>query len=172
MALAAVSLEDKYTLESGRVFLTGTQALVRLPMMQRQRDQAAGLNTACFISGYRGSPLGGVDQQLWAATALPRDQPHPLPARRQRGPGGDCDLGQPADRACSATANYDGVYAMWYGKGPGVDRSGDVFKHGNAAGSAQARRRAADGRRRPHGQVLDPGASVRIHLHGRHDPGA
>ena len=67
MAFAAVSLDDKYALESGRVYLTGTQALVRLPMMQRQRDVAAGLNTGCFISGYRGSPLGGLDQQLWAA---------------------------------------------------------------------------------------------------------
>ena len=68
MALAAVSLDDKYALERGRVYLTGIQALVRLPMMQRQRDAAAGLETACFISGYRGSPLGGFDQQLWAAT--------------------------------------------------------------------------------------------------------
>jgi TPP-dependent indolepyruvate ferredoxin oxidoreductase alpha subunit len=68
MALAAVSLDDKYELESGRVFLTGTQALVRLPMMQRQRDLAAGLNTAGFISGYRGSPLGGYDQTLWRAS--------------------------------------------------------------------------------------------------------
>ncbi len=67
MALAAVSLDDKYALERGRIFLTGIQALVRLPMVQRQRDAAAGLNTACFISGYRGSPLGGFDQQLWAA---------------------------------------------------------------------------------------------------------
>src|SRR5260221_11420548 len=66
MALAAVTLDDKYTVESGRIFLTGTQALVRLPMMQRARDLAAGLNTACFISGYRGSPLGGFDQALWS----------------------------------------------------------------------------------------------------------
>src|SRR3546814_11319657 len=65
--LANVTLDDKYTLEKGRVFLTGTQALVRLPMLQRQRDLAAGLNTACFISGYRGSPLGLFDQQLWKA---------------------------------------------------------------------------------------------------------
>ena len=63
----AVTLDDKYLLESGRVYLTGTQALVRLPMMQRQRDLAAGLNTACYISGYRGSPLGGFDQALWQA---------------------------------------------------------------------------------------------------------
>ncbi len=67
MALAAVSLDDKYALDEGRIYLTGTQALVRLPMMQRQRDVAAGLNTACFISGYRGSPLGGFDRELWAA---------------------------------------------------------------------------------------------------------
>ena len=67
MALAPVTLDDKYALESGRVFLTGTQALVRLPMMQRRRDEAAGLNTGCFITGYRGSPLGLVDQQLWQA---------------------------------------------------------------------------------------------------------
>ncbi|HAE02295.1 MAG TPA: hypothetical protein DCG04_12765, partial [Rhodospirillaceae bacterium] len=65
--LADVQLDDKFTLEQGRVFLTGTQALVRLPLMQRLRDQAAGLNTGCFISGYRGSPLGGFDQQLWRA---------------------------------------------------------------------------------------------------------
>ena len=67
MALAAVTLDDKYVLDKGRIYLTGTQALVRLPMMQRQRDVAAGLNTACFISGYRGSPLGGLDQALWGA---------------------------------------------------------------------------------------------------------
>src|SRR5437879_5640547 len=67
MALAAVSLDDKYAVETGRIFLTGTQALVRLPMMQRRRDVAAGRNTACFISGYRGSPLGGFDQALWSA---------------------------------------------------------------------------------------------------------
>ena len=67
MALAPVTLEDKYLKDSGQVFLTGTQALVRLPMMQKRRDEAAGLNTGCFISGYRGSPLGMVDQQLWQA---------------------------------------------------------------------------------------------------------
>src|SRR5438552_17115980 len=77
MALAAVTLDDKYTTEKGRVFLTGTQALVRLPMMQRRRDEAAGLNTACFISGYRGSPLRGYDQALWrAANFLKRHHIH------------------------------------------------------------------------------------------------
>ena len=67
MALPAISLDDKYALDTGRVFLTGMQALVRLPIMQRQRDVAAGLNTACFISGYRGSPLGSLDRELWRA---------------------------------------------------------------------------------------------------------
>ncbi len=136
MALAAVSLEDKYTLESGRVFLTGTQALVRLPMMQRQRDVAAGLNTGCFISGYRGSPLGGIDQQLWAARRF-------LESNHIRfQPGVNEDLAATAIWGSQqgdifADSNYDGVYAMWYAKGPGVDRSGDVLKHGNSAGSAK-----------------------------------
>jgi indolepyruvate ferredoxin oxidoreductase len=136
MALAAVSLDDKYTLETGRVFLTGTQALVRLPMMQRQRDVAAGLNTGCFISGYRGSPLGGLDQQLWAARRF-------LQSNHIRfQPGVNEDLAATAIWGSQQgdlfnDSNYDGVYALWYGKGPGVDRSGDVFKHGNSAGSAK-----------------------------------
>ena len=136
MALAAVSLDDKYTLEKGRIFLTGTQALVRLPMMQRQRDVAAGLNTACFISGYRGSPLGGVDQQVWGARRfLANNHIHFQPGVNE-------DLAATAVWGSQqgdifGDSNYDGVFAMWYGKGPGVDRSGDVFKHGNSAGSAR-----------------------------------
>ncbi len=141
MTLAAVTLDDKYTVESGRVFLTGTQALVRLPMMQRQRDAAAGLNTGCFISGYRGSPLGGLDQQLWQASRF-------LEAHHIRfQPGVNEDLAATAIWGSQQIglfpgAKYDGVFAMWYGKGPGVDRSGDVLRHGNLAGSA------------PHGGVL------------------
>jgi indolepyruvate ferredoxin oxidoreductase len=136
MALAAVSLDDKYTQESGRVFLTGTQALVRLPMMQRRRDQAAGLNTACFVTGYRGSPLGGVDQQMWHAR--PFLAKHDIHFQ----PGVNEDLAATAvwgsqQIGLFGDARYDGVYSMWYGKGPGVDRSGDVFKHGNSAGSAR-----------------------------------
>jgi indolepyruvate ferredoxin oxidoreductase len=136
MALAAVSLDDKYALESGRVFLTGTQALVRLPMMQRRRDQAAGLETACFISGYRGSPLGGFDQQLWnAAPFLERHHIHFQPGVNE-------DLAATAVWGSQQTdlyadSKYDGVFAIWYGKGPGVDRSGDVLKHGNSAGSSR-----------------------------------
>ena len=136
MALAAVSLDDKYALERGRIFLTGTQALVRLPMVQRQRDVAAGLNTACFISGYRGSPLGGFDQQLWAANPfLARNHIHFQPGVNE-------DLAATAvwgsqQGEIFGKSRYDGVFAIWYGKGPGVDRSGDVFKHGNSAGSAR-----------------------------------
>ncbi len=136
MALAAVGLEDKYALERGRIFLTGVQALVRLPLMQRQRDVAAGLNTACFISGYRGSPLGGLDQQLWSARKF-LDKSHVRFV-----PGLNEDLAATAVWGSQQTglfpgARYDGVYAMWYGKGPGVDRCGDVFKHANHAGTAR-----------------------------------
>src|SRR5437867_5546099 len=135
MALRAVTLDDKYSLEKVGIYLTGTQELVRLPMMQRQRDAAAGLNTACFISGYRGSPLGGFDQGLWSARRfLERNHIHFQPAINE-------ELGATAVWGSQQIglfpgAKYDGVFAMWYGKGPGVDRSGDVFKHGNAAGSA------------------------------------
>jgi indolepyruvate ferredoxin oxidoreductase len=136
MALAAVSLDDKYALEEGRIYLSGIQALVRLPMMQRRRDLAAGLNTAGFISGYRGSPLGGLDQNLWQAQRF-LDQHH---VRFQ--PGVNEDLAATAVWGSQQTgmfpgAKYDGVFAMWYGKGPGVDRSGDVFKHANAAGTSR-----------------------------------
>jgi indolepyruvate ferredoxin oxidoreductase len=136
MALQAVSLDDKYTRDSGRVFLTGTQALVRLPMMQRQRDLAAGLNTAAFVTGYRGSPLGGVDQQM--AHAHQFLQKHHIEFRA----GVNEDLAATAVWGTQqldlfGDSNYDGVFSMWYGKGPGVDRSGDVLRHGNMAGSAR-----------------------------------
>ncbi|HSE76701.1 MAG TPA: indolepyruvate ferredoxin oxidoreductase family protein, partial [Alphaproteobacteria bacterium] len=136
MALAAVTLDDKYALEEGRVYLTGIQALVRLPMMQRQRDVAAGLNTACLISGYRGSPLGGLDQALWRA------KPFLKRSHVEFQPGVNEDLAATMIWGSQQVnlfpgAKYDGVFAMWYGKGPGVDRCGDVFKHGNAAGSSR-----------------------------------
>ena len=125
------------TLESGRVFLTGTQALVRLLMLQRQRDVAAGLNTAGFVSGYRGSPLGGLDQALWQAQTLPRQRTtsssSPASTRTSRPPPSGAS--QQVD--LFPGAKYDGVFAMWYGKGPGVDRCGDVFKHANSAGTSK-----------------------------------
>jgi indolepyruvate ferredoxin oxidoreductase len=135
MALAAVSLDDKYALESGRIYLSGIQALVRLAMMQRRRDERAGLDTAGFISGYRGSPLGGFDQALWHAHEF-LDRHH-----LQFQPGINEDLAATAVWGSQQVglfpgATHDGVFAMWYGKGPGVDRSGDVFKHANAAGTA------------------------------------
>ena len=134
--LARVALDDKYTADGGRVFLTGIQALVRLPMMQRQRDAAAGLNTGGFISGYRGSPLGGYDAQLWAAGRFLKNN------HIHFEPGVNEDLAATSIWGSQQInlwpgAKYDGAFAMWYGKGPGVDRSGDVFKHGNIAGSAK-----------------------------------
>jgi indolepyruvate ferredoxin oxidoreductase len=139
--LAAVTLDDKYALEEGRVYLTGTQALVRLPMLQRQRDVAAGLNTGCFIAGYRGSPLGNFDMALWSARRfLDKNHIKFQPAINE-------ELGATAVWGSQQIglfpgAKYDGVFAIWYGKGPGVDRSGDPLKHANAAGTA------------PHGGVL------------------
>ncbi|ENO90666.1 indolepyruvate ferredoxin oxidoreductase family protein [Thauera linaloolentis] len=132
----APSLDDKYTAASGRVYLTGYQALVRLLMIQKSRDEAAGLDTAGFVSGYRGSPLGGLDQTLWKARRH----------LEERGivfqPGVNEDLAATAvwgsqQVQLSPGARHDGVFAMWYGKGPGVDRCGDVFRHANAAGSAR-----------------------------------
>ena len=130
------SLDDKYTTESGRVYLTGYQALVRLPMIQRERDRAAGLNTAGFVSGYRGSPLGGLDLSLWKAADHLAE--HDIVFQ----PGINEDLAATAvwgtqQLALSPKARVQGVFAMWYGKGPGVDRCGDVFRHANAAGSSR-----------------------------------
>ncbi len=139
--LAAVSLEDKYTQTHGRVFLTGTQALVRLPMLQRARDRAAGLNTAAYITGYRGSPLGSYDQ------ALERARKH-LDAHQIRfQPAVNEDIAATAlwgtqQLNLIEPSPYDGVFGIWYGKGPGVDRCGDVFRHANACGTS------------PHGGVL------------------
>ena len=132
----SVSLEDKYTLGAGRVYLTGYQALVCLLMIQKERDVAAGLNTAGFVSGYRGSPLGGLDQTLWKA------KKHLASHEIVFQPGVNEDLAATAvwgsqQVNLSPHAKYDGVFAMWYGKGPGVDRSGDVFRHGNAAGTSK-----------------------------------
>jgi indolepyruvate ferredoxin oxidoreductase len=141
LELARVSLEDKYTLQSGRIYLTGIQALVRLPLMQRARDRAVGLNTAGFISGYRGSPLGGYDNTLWQAQRLLEQND----IRFQ--PGLNEDLAATAVWGSQQVglfpgAKVDGVFGIWYGKGPGVDRSVDVLRHGNWAGTS------------PHGGVL------------------
>ena len=136
-SIETVTLDDKYALANGRAFMSGVQALVRLPMLQRVRDMAAGLNTAGFISGYRGSPLGGYDQALVAA------QKHLHAHHIVFQPGVNEELGATAVWGTQQldlypkTNKYDGVFGIWYGKGPGVDRSGDVFKHANMAGTAK-----------------------------------
>ncbi len=135
-ALKEVSLDDKYRLERGRAFMSGTQALVRLPMLQRERDRRQGLNTAGFISGYRGSPLGGLDQALWKAKAHLAQ--HDIVFQ----PGLNEELAATSvwgtqQLALTGKSRREGVFSMWYGKGPGVDRSGDVFKHANAAGTSR-----------------------------------
>jgi indolepyruvate ferredoxin oxidoreductase len=136
MTLAAVRLDDKYTLEHGRVFLTGMQALIRLPMLQRARDLREGRNTAGFISGYRGSPLAGYDIALWRA------KPFLEKSHIRFEPGVNEDLAATAVWGSQQVnlfrgAKYDGVFGIWYGKGPGVDRSLDAFKHANSAGTAK-----------------------------------
>jgi indolepyruvate ferredoxin oxidoreductase len=136
LLLDNISLDDKFTLERGRAFLTGTQAFIRLAMMQADRDKRAGLNTAGYISGYRGSPLGGVDLAAMKAQKY-------LDAHRIKfHPGMNEDLAATGVWGTQQTnlfpgAKYDGVFSMWYGKGPGVDRCGDVFKHANMAGTSQ-----------------------------------
>ena len=134
-SLANVSLDDKYTATSGLIFLSGIQALVRLPLLQQIRDRQAGLNTAGFISGYRGSPLGGLDEALWKA------QKHLDAHQVKFQPGTNEDMAATAVWGTQQVdligpAKYDGVFAMWYGKGPGVDRCGDVLKHMNHAGTS------------------------------------
>ncbi len=134
--LRDVALDDRYDATAGSVYLTGTQALVRLPLMQRQRDLAAGLNTAGYISGYRGSPVGGYDQALWKAKRQ-------LDAHHVRFvPGLNEDLAATAIWGTQQLdafpgAKYDGVFGIWYGKGPGVDRSGDALRHANQAGTSR-----------------------------------
>jgi hypothetical protein len=136
-ALEKVSLDDKYALPTGRAFMSGVQALVRLPMLQRTRDAMAGLNTAGFISGYRGSPLGGYDQALWQA------KKHLQAQHIVFQPGVNEELGATAVWGTQQLdlfpekAKYDGVFGLWYGKGPGVDRCIDVFKHANMAGTSR-----------------------------------
>ena len=136
MTLHDVTLADKFDLSKERIFVSGAQAVVRMLLMQRERDRRAGLDTAGFVSGYRGSPLGALDQQLWKA---------------KRELGASSIVFQPGlNEELAATAcwgslqtellgegKHDGVFAVWYGKGPGVDRSGDVFRHANLAGSSK-----------------------------------
>ena len=129
-----VTLDDKYDLSQSRVFISGSQAIVRLTLLQRERDRLLGLNTAGFVIGYRGSPLGGIDQQFWKAS--------------RRLAQSDVIFQEGLNEDLAATALWgtqqvtirgegkvDGVFGVWYGKGPGVDRSGDVFRHANHFGT-------------------------------------
>ena len=136
MSLNHVTLDDKYDLSKSRIFATGYQALIRLCLMQKERDRRAGLNTAGFVTGYRGSPLGGLDQQfIRAARQL-------APNDIRFHPGLNEDLAATSiwgsqQAELRGEGKYDGVFAMWYGKGPGVDRTGDVFRHANFAGTSK-----------------------------------
>ncbi len=136
MTATKVSLDDRYARDSGRVLMSGTHALVRLPMLQHARDVAAGLKTACFITGYRGSPLGGFDTALWQARRFTQEHAiHFSPAVNE-------DLGATAVWGSQQThlfkdATVDGVFSLFYAKGPGIDRSGDALKHGNTAGTSR-----------------------------------
>ncbi|XWN29427.1 MAG: indolepyruvate ferredoxin oxidoreductase family protein [Devosia sp.] len=132
-----VSLNDKYELDRGRVYLTGIQALIRIAIDQRTMDEAAGLKTGVFFSGYRGSPLGGVDQEL------ERNKKRLLPRDIHFQPGINEELGATAVWGTQKVGlhgkgtDYDGVVGIWYGKAPGVDRAGDVLRQATASGTAR-----------------------------------
>jgi indolepyruvate ferredoxin oxidoreductase len=134
MSRRIVTLEDKYAQQDGRVFLSGIQALVRLPLDQARRDRAAGHNTAGFISGYRGSPLGGYDQQLRRAQKYLDENNIRLWEGLNEDLGATAVWGSQQVGVFPENATVEGVFGLWYGKAPGVDRTGDVFKHANFAG--------------------------------------
>jgi indolepyruvate ferredoxin oxidoreductase len=136
MTLHDVSLDDKFDLGKERIFLSGSQAVIRMLLMQRERDRRAGLNTAGFVSGYRGSPLGGLDVQLWKAKRqLAESNIVFQPGLNEELAATACWGSQQTE--LMGESKHDGVFAVWYGKGPGVDRSGDVFRHANLAGSSK-----------------------------------
>src|SRR5689334_8211445 len=136
MSLNHVTLDDKYDLTKSRIFVTGYQALVRLTMMQHERDKRAGLNTGGYVTGYRGSPLGGLDYQFQRAAS------HLAPRNTLFQAAINEDLAATAlwgsqQAELRGEGKYDGVFGIWYGKGPGVDRSGDAFRHANFAGTSK-----------------------------------
>ena len=136
MTLASVSLNDKYVLDEGHIYVTGSQAFVKLAMMQVARDTEQGLRTACFISGYRGSPMHNLDKELWRAKAyLPDSRIHFLPAVNEDIAATSLWGSQQVNLFPDAL--YDGVFGIWYGKGPGLDRSVDAIGHANLAGTSK-----------------------------------
>jgi indolepyruvate ferredoxin oxidoreductase len=136
MALRPVSLDDKYDLNQSRIFATGYQALIRLCLMQKERDRRAGLDTAGFITGYRGSPLGGLDQQFMRAESLLRASDIMFQAGINEELAATAIWGS-QQAELRGEGKFDGVFGIWYGKGPGVDRTGDVFRHANFAGTSK-----------------------------------
>lgn len=136
MALRAVALDDKYDLTASQVYITGSQAIVRLMLTQQARDAADGLNTAGFATGYRGSPVGGIDQQFWRAKAqIAQANIHFQPGLNEDLAATSLWGSQQAE--LHGEGRFDGVFGLWYGKGPGVDRSGDAFRHANHAGTSK-----------------------------------
>ena len=130
-----IKLDDKYKLKNGICFLTGSQALVRIPIVQIRKDIQNNLNTACYISGYRGSPLGGYDQQILKnIDYLKKHNIHFQPGINEELAA--TSLWGTQQSNFYGEAKYDGVFGIWYGKGPGVDRSGDALKHANLAGTS------------------------------------
>ena len=130
------SLDDRYELQSGHVFLTGTQALTRVMIDQQRRDVRVGLRTASFVTGYPGSPLSGLDIVLHgAAPLLKKHAVHHQPAQNEESAAGALMGTQMLDQ--HPHPDVDGVNGYWYGKGPGLDRAGDAIKHGNFAGTSK-----------------------------------
>src|SRR6201992_1982704 len=136
MTLMQVGLDDKYDLEARRIYLSGVQALVRLPMLQRERDRAAGLNTGGFISGYRGSPLGMYDHALWRAKTFLQSKDITFVSGLNEDLAATSLWGS-QQVGLFPGAKVDGVFCIWYGKGPGGDRSLDALKHANSAGTSR-----------------------------------
>ncbi len=135
-AIREVTLDDKFDLSQRRIFLNGNQAVIRMLLMQKARDRAAGLNTGGFVSGYRGSPLGGLDQQLWRSKKLLAASDIVFqPGLNEELAATACWGTQQAE--LTGEGKFDGVFSLWYGKGPGVDRTTDVFRHANLAGSSR-----------------------------------
>ncbi len=135
-AIRNVTLDDKFDLSQRRIFLNGNQAVIRMLLMQKARDRAAGLNTGGFVSGYRGSPLGGLDQQLWRSKKLLAASDILFqPGLNEELAATACWGTQQAE--LTGEGKFDGVFSLWYGKGPGVDRTTDVFRHANLAGSSR-----------------------------------
>ena len=126
------ALEQKYRLETGRVFMSGVQALVRLPLDQHRADRRRGVDTATLISGYRGSPLGGLDQTVERHRDLLREHQVVFISGVNEDLGATAVLGSQMAHLYGG-ARHDGVLGMWYGKAPGVDRSGDILRHANFA---------------------------------------